>query len=290
MRHLPRPLSGPLAARTAVAALSLATLSLSTLSLGTGSAMAAVSHAAGHPAAARHDAAAQQARVIARASIRRLTARWVQGTRQSPGGPSTAQQGSVSSTTWGGYADTSETYSKVSGKWAQPKLACSPSSTALFLTWVGIDGYSSSSVEQAGTLAECYEGSAYYYSWWEMYPTNSIQVVGESVAVGDAITGSVSRSGSTYTLKVTDATHTANSFTTTHSCSSCANASAEWIAESDSGYTGLPAGTSWTESGATVTAGTVTGVISTFPYVQIVPVGGSTSMLNAAGNGFTVTW
>ena len=52
------------------------------------------------------------------------------------------------------------------------------SATSLAAFWVGIDGYSSSSVEQDGTLVECYRGTAYYYTWWEMYPTNAIQVVG----------------------------------------------------------------------------------------------------------------
>ena len=70
-------------------------------------------------------------------------------------------------------------------------------------------------MEQDGTLIECYEGATYQFTWWEMYPTNDIQVVGESLAAGDHITASVVRSGTSYTLAVTDSTHTANSFSTT---------------------------------------------------------------------------
>jgi hypothetical protein len=132
-----------------------------------------------------------------------------------------------------------------------------------------------------------------------MYPTNDIQVVGESVSAGDSISASVVRSGSNYTLKVTDSTHSANSFTTTQSCSSCANSSAEWIAEAPSGSAGvypLADFHSWTESGATVATTTGSGVISTYPNDNITMVDSlgldkaTTGPLNSSGNGFTVTW
>ena len=34
---------------------------------------------------------------------------------------------------------------------------------------------------------------AYQYTWWEMYPTNAIQVVGQTLAAGDAITSTVTQ-------------------------------------------------------------------------------------------------
>jgi hypothetical protein len=141
----------------------------------------------------------------------------------------------VQSTNWSGYADTGSGYSTVTGSWTEPTATCSSRTTSLAAFWVGIDGYSSDSVEQDGTLVECYRGTAYYYTWWEMYPANAIQVVGETLKPGDKISASVARSGTSYTLKVTDSTHTANSFSTTQTCSSCANSSAEWIAEAPSG-------------------------------------------------------
>ena len=91
----------------------------------------------------------------------------------------------VQSGNWSGYADTSTTFSTVTGSWTEPSVTCSGRTTQLAAFWVGIDGYSSSSVEQDGTLAECYLGSLYQYTWWEMYPTNDIQVVGSSLAAGD---------------------------------------------------------------------------------------------------------
>ena len=163
----------------------------------------------------------------------------------------------------------------------------------------GGHGYSSSSVEQDGTLAECYRRTAYYYTWWEMYPANSIQVVGSTLRPGDSITASVVRSGTSYTLKVTDSGHPANSFTTAQTCSGCANSSAEWIAEAPSGSSGvypLSKFGTWAESGATVKAGSTSGVISTFTGDEITMINSSGAIkaqpgaLNGSGNGFSVTW
>src|SRR5487761_829325 len=73
---------------------------------------------------------------------------------------------------WSGYADdntTGHTYRKVSGKWAEPAITCGKEDQ-IAVFWVGIDGWNSSTVEQGGTLAQCFEGTAHYYTWWEMYP------------------------------------------------------------------------------------------------------------------------
>jgi hypothetical protein len=206
----------------------------------------------------------------------------------------------VQSTNWSGYADDNtagHTYSTITGSWSEPSVSCSRQ-TSLAAFWVGIDGYASSSVEQDGTLAECESGRAFYFSWWEMYPTNAIQVVGESVSPGDSISASVVRNGTSYTLKVTDSTHPANSFSTTQTCSNCANSSAEWIAEAPSGSSGvLPLANfrTWTATGATVTSGSA-GVISSFPDDEITMTDSSGRVkaqpgaLNGSGNGFSVTW
>ncbi len=204
----------------------------------------------------------------------------------------------VQSTNWSGYADTGSGFSTVTGSWTEPGVSCT-STTSLAAFWVGLDGYSSSSVEQDGTLIECYRGAAYYYTWWEMYPTNAIQVVGSTLHAGDSITASVVRSGTSYTLKVTDSSRPADSFSTTQTCSSCANSSAEWIAEALSGSSGvypLSDFGSWTESGATVKAGSTSGVISSFTDDELTMINSSGATkalpgaLNSNGNGFGVTW
>jgi len=241
-----------------------------------------------------------RAAAAARNALEHITVGWHNAFRRVSGSASGVRGLSqVQSTNWSGYADTGSGFSTVTGRWTEPTATCSSRTTSLAALWVGIDGYSSSSVEQDGTLVECYRGTAYYYTWWEMYPTNAIQVVGTTLRPGDAISTSVVRSGSSYTLKVTDSTHPANSFTTTQACSGCANSSAEWIAEapsSSSGVEPLSNFHSWTESGATVKAGSTSGVISSFTDDEITMIDSSglakalPGALNASGNGFGVTW
>jgi len=242
---------------------------------------------------------AASATAIARAAIKHLAIGQHASDQQVPGTKHLKGLTQVQSGNWSGYADTGSGFSKVTGSWKEPSATCGGSTTSLAAFWVGIDGYSSASVEQDGTLIECYLGTAYQFSWWEMYPTNDIQVVGESVAAGDSISASVVRSGTSYTLKVTDSTHTANSFTTTQSCSGCANSSAEWIAEAPSGSSGpypLTHFSTWSETSSTVTAGSTSGVISTFTDDEITMVDSSGRVeaqpgaLNGSGNAFSVTW
>jgi|SRR5579875_1450977 len=209
---------------------------------------------------------------------------------------------SVSKTTsnnWAGYADTGATFTKVSSTWTEPKVTCG-SAQSLAAFWVGIDGFSSQSVEQDGTLAYCQGSGAapVYYSWWEMYPTNSIQVVSANVKVGDKIAAFVTRSGTKYTLKLTDSTHTGNSFTKTETCSSCKNSSAEWIAEaptSNGSIVPLPKFSVWTNSNSSVSTASKTGTISSFSAKEITMVGSSDtkaapSALSNGGKTFKVTW
>jgi len=249
---------------------------------------------------------AQEAAKAARAALRYVTANpppTNQDVRSRPTG--IGRLSSAQSTNWSGYADVNtsgNTYTKVSSKWTEPAIKCPTKEQQLAVFWVGIDGWNSSTVEQDGTLAQCYKGTAFYYTWWEMYPTNSIQTVGTTVKPGDSITASVVRTGSSYALKVTDATTSGNNITTTQTCSTCSNASAEWIAEAPGGPRGeypLADFTKWTTSAASVTSGSKTGVIKTFPDDKITMVEGfytgayalaTPGALNSAGNQFSVTW
>lgn len=206
----------------------------------------------------------------------------------------------VKSNNWSGYANTGATFTKVSSTWTEPSVKC-PSAQSLAAFWVGIDGYSSDSVEQDGTLAYCAGSGAapVYYSWWEMYPSNDIQTVGSSVKPGDKITASVVRSGTKYTLKVTDATHTGNSFTKTESCGNCKNSSAEWIAEaptSNGSIVPLPNFGTWTNNNSSVSTASKTGSINAFPAKEITMVDSSgkvkaqPSALSNGGKTFKSVW
>jgi hypothetical protein len=205
----------------------------------------------------------------------------------------------ATSSNWSGYAATSGAgkYSKVSATWKEPAVTCT-SAQSIAVFWVGIDGYRSASVEQAGTLAACQGGVASYYTWWEMYPGNAIQLVGATVRPGDQVTSSVVRTGSSYTLQVVDAMHPANSFKVTRSCSSCKSSSAEWIAERPSGSGGLyslPNYATMSFNRSKATSNTTSGSISKFPHDAVTMVGGghtlaSVSKLRKQGAKFKDTW
>jgi hypothetical protein len=145
-----------------------------------------------------------------------------------------ANSTATTSYNWAGYADVSSTngtFTKVSGAWTVPSVTCTKEDR-ITSDWVGLDGFSSSTVEQDGTVSQCFEDTAVYYTWYEMYPAGTV-AVGTSVAPGDKITASVTRSGSSYTLAVTDSTDTVNSFSHKATCATttCLATSAEWIAE-----------------------------------------------------------
>jgi hypothetical protein len=246
----------------------------------------------------RAEAAAAQAR----AAIRNLVVGFQHSPTLKVTNRSTGVKGlsQVESTNWSGYADTGSGFSKVTASWTEPTgVSSGRRTTSLAAFWVGIDGYSSDTVEQDGTLIESYEGTVYYYDWWEIYPENDVQVVA-SVSPRDLITSTVTRSGDSYTLSVTDSTHPADSFSTTQTYSGAADSSAEWIAEAPSGSSGIYPLTdfgTWTDSSSAVTEGSTSGVISSFPDDEITLANGDTGAveaqpgpLNSSGNGFAVTW
>ena len=251
-------------------------------------------------ASAAHTPANSQAAL--RLAVQRLLAHW-HPTNHAIGRVTLKK---VGSTNWSGYADTGSGFSSVTARWTQPKVSnCStsgPVKAAVF--WVGIDGFNSSSVEQDGTGAICGQGQKLvYFTWWEMFPTNSIQAVGVTVKPGDKISSSVVRSGTKYTLKVTDSTTGGNSFTQTATCmvsGGCKNSSAEWIGERPSTSSGplpLPKFSTWTVTAATVKAGSKSGTIKSFPDDQITMFnkkGGHVlaqpGPLNSAGNSFKDVW
>jgi hypothetical protein len=223
-------------------------------------------------------------------------------------------RGGVESTTdatsgnWSGYADVptpaGKKFDNVVGSWTEPAVTCTTDENQVAVFWVGLDGFSDATVEQDGTVAECYEGSAYYFTWWEMYPTNDITVVGSKVAPGDKITASVvyEAGNKRYTLAVTDATRKANSFSVVESCAKglkCANSSADWIGEAPSSSRGLyplPDFGTWTVTGGEAAEGTTKASISHFNNDEITMESSAgyplatPSALSDKGESFTDTW
>jgi Peptidase A4 family len=129
---------------------------------------------------------------------------------------------------WSGYAATGSGFSSVTSSWTEPAVTCN-STNDLFAPWVGIDGYGTSTVEQTGVATDCSSGRPVYQGWYEMYPAGPVYY-SNPAAAGDRITATVTRSGSTYTLTLSDQTQ-GWTRTTTQSLGA-ANASVEVIMES----------------------------------------------------------
>src|SRR5437899_2952963 len=81
-------------------------------------------------------------------------------------GISNCPAGTVCSTNWSGFAVTGSGVTDAKGSWIVPSVTCS-SSTTYSSYWVGIDGYSSNTVEQTGTDSDCSSGHGVYYAWYE---------------------------------------------------------------------------------------------------------------------------
>jgi hypothetical protein len=137
--------------------------------------------------------------------------------------------GSTTSSNWSGYAASNGTYTSVSADWTEPTGHCT-AATRYSAFWVGLDGYTSNTVEQTGSEVDCAGGSPQYSAWYEMYPNLPVNF-GNPVAPGDQFYGSVTfNGGSSYTLVLQDITegwkHTIHA-----SLSGAENSSAEAIVE-----------------------------------------------------------
>ena len=203
---------------------------------------------------------------------------------------------------WSGYAvaASASTVTVASGSWVVPKVTCSGGlSYASF--WVGIDGFNSGSVEQAGTLGQCFAGSPSYSAWYEFYPAASVTISTIAVKPGDAFTSTISYSGSTdtFTVTITDTT-TGKTYSTTAPGSGAQRSSAECIAERPSiggsitrlanFGTGSFSRCTATISGASGAIGTFSGVSSIDMVSKSGKILASTSSIGTDKASFSVTW
>lgn len=95
----------------------------------------------------------------------------------------------VSSTNWSGYAVPTavgaSTY--VYGSWTIPSIVPNGVGDKYSSSWVGLDGYSSPTVQQIGTASE----SRGRYVWFEMYPLPPYQIRNFPISPGDRFQASV---------------------------------------------------------------------------------------------------
>lgn len=193
------------------------------------------------------------------------------------------------SSNWSGYAVTGGTYTSVSATWVQNAGTCSSNDTDTDMSpWVGIDGYSSSSVEQTGTSVDCSGSTKTYYAWYEMYPANFV-TINKTVKAGDTFYGAVTRSGTSYTLTLQDKTQGWTN-TVTKTASGDANSSAEAVMEMAADeltqWSGTDPFTSFTVNG--VAAGSA-GTTHQMEIQSGSTLCDTTSSLSS-GENFTTTW
>ena len=143
--------------------------------------------------------------------------------------------GTSDSTNWSGYAVTGTNAQSVTASWKVPASTCSRGPAEYASFWVGIDGWSSATVEQIGTDSDCSSGRPVYYAWYEFYPQPSYYAGNlTNLQPGDEMTATVTYLGNAFTATIKDA-RTGGSYTATFTPKTpAARTSVEWIAEAPS--------------------------------------------------------
>jgi len=207
---------------------------------------------------------------------------------------------------WSGYAvetnlarPKSGVVTDVKGSWIVTTVTPTPPYSAYSASWIGIDGYSSGTVEQIGTETDWVNGNAVYSAWYEMYPKWSVSITSVPVKPGDWVTAEVVyTSKKAFALTLTNVT-TGKSFTTTQNSGSAKRSSAEWIVEAPWSGGTLPLANFGVVpfTGCKARINNLTGTISD-PHWQSDPltmVNGSKtlawpSLLSTDGSAFSMTW
>ncbi len=138
--------------------------------------------------------------------------------------------GTSTSSNWSGYAVTGSSFTSAKASWVVPKATCTSSGDQYASFWVGLDGYSSTTVEQTGSDSDCVGTKPSYYAWYEFYPHPSFRITSLTIKPGDSMSASVTYSGGSFTLTIKDVT-TGKSFTKSGTVSGAKRSSAEWIIE-----------------------------------------------------------
>ncbi len=212
------------------------------------------------------------------------------------------------STNWSGYvAETNLTkpapnsVTAVSAYWIVP--AIKPANTNTYCAvWVGIDGYSNSTVEQIGTEHDWSNGGIQHYAWFEMYPGDSYSINGFPLKSGDVITASVTYSSkNVFTMILSNQTQKVTTTIPTKytKSASAKRQSAEWIVEAPYMNTVLPLanfGTAYMANCKATIKG-VTGLINNKAWassaIEMITNSGtpkdSPSIIGSSGS-FSATW
>jgi Peptidase A4 family len=134
------------------------------------------------------------------------------------------------STNWSGYAVTGSSFTHAMGSWTVPAVACGRTPNAYAAFWVGIDGWTSNTVEQTGTDSDCNGDRPSYYAWYEFFPAGAFLITSVPISPGNRMSAQVTYNGSEFTIKITNET-TGKSFSKSAKVAGAKRSSAEWIAE-----------------------------------------------------------
>lgn len=215
------------------------------------------------------------------------------------------------STNWSGYAVTGSSFTSAKASWTIPSVNCSKTPNTYSSFWVGIDGWTSTTVEQTGTDSDCDGSSPSYYAWYEFYPAGSILVSSVPVSPGNHMSASVTYNGSNFTVTITNES-TGKSFSKSGTVRGAKRSSAEWIAEAPcctnaggilplADFGTVDFGQDYTNVSGTndATDSSVSGPIGDYGsnIYESIMVNGKTgadeavpSALSSDGTSFTVTW
>jgi hypothetical protein len=138
---------------------------------------------------------------------------------------------------WAGYVvadnllNPKSTVQSVSASWIVPSVNASGTDT-FSSVWVGIGGQFEHTLIQVGTEQDYTDGSAKYYVWYELIPSNQVAIDQVQVSPGDQIEASISLVGSsnnTWSISIQDLTSN-TSFQSNFDYDS-QRLTAEWIVE-----------------------------------------------------------
>lgn len=216
-------------------------------------------------------------------------------------------------TIWAGYAVTGSDFTYVQGSWIVSAVDCSKTPNTDSSEWVGIDGWTTDTVEQIGTDADCNGTSPFYWVWYEFYPYGSVVIHSVSIAPGDKFSASVAYDGGHYYTVALKNETTNESFSKKVKFNGAFKSgppkrnSAEWIMEMDgselSDFGVDPFGKDYTDdlndiaSDSTVKMGVIKAFgkdvnesITTKNGTKNSPVTAKPSHLASDGASFKVTW
>jgi hypothetical protein len=220
--------------------------------------------------------------------------------------------GAGTSSNWAGYAMTGTDFTHVKASWTVPAAtATNTKGKSYSATWTGLDGDTSSTVEQLGTESDTGKsGRPIYYAWYEMYPYPGYYITLPNdgrVEPGDPITAEVKYTGNDqFFLSIVDGSpaHGWN-FSTVQQLAGAQRTSANWITEAPSSRSVLPLadfGVVGYSDCKAATGGSATfqlldqWIATGQPYDEITMVNArgankaTPSAVSTTTDGFTITW